>query len=493
MRLVLIALAGCSAAHSSRVTEPAAQVASSPYDIAVPPGYRIELAAEHLTSPAGIAFGDNRIFVVEAGGRLLELVDGQPRELATGDHAPWTGVAYHDHALYVAEGGAQDGGRIVRFDLDGGAQTVLVDNLPSLGEHHTNGPAVSSDGWVYFGQGTATNAGIADATSYDIPCRDVTLAGVNFDGTGAYLPRGIASEAGQVIRGQLPCSGAVMRVKTTGGPVELVAWGFRNPFGMALDRSTLYVTDNGYDTRGSRPVFGSADVLWKVEMSHWYGWPDYSEGRPLTAAFYSEGDGKPRGFVLAQHPETPPRPRAYLPVHSSADGLDFSHGEAFGFPGWAFIALSGDAVGREIVRVDPKTGDIAEFARNKPGSASLERPISVRFDPTGTALYVVDASRIWKIVKDAGAAPDEAAALIPATRGEVHGKRLFQRFCYQCHPGLGPTLAEKALAATAIRTQIRRGTGAMPAFGKDWLSDRQVEEIAEYVTTLEAAPAISLK
>jgi glucose/arabinose dehydrogenase len=389
------------------------------------------------------------------------------RELASGDHVPWNGVAYHDHALYVAEGGERDGGRIVRFDLDGdhvSKQTVLVDNLPSLGDHHTNGPVVASDGWVYFGQGTATNAGVVGPDNqqfgwlarnrdfHDTPCRDVTLTGVNFTSddplgqakvtTGAYLPYGTPSERGQVIKGQVPCNGAVMRVKTTGGPIELVAWGFRNPFGLALDRGTLYVTDNGYDMRGSRPVFGAADVLWKVEMSHWYGWPDYSEGRPLTASFYSEGGGKPAGFLLAQHPETPPEPAAYFPVHSSADGLDFSHGEAFGYPGWAFVALFGDMaptagkvlgpVGFDIMRVDPATGDLAEFARNrgdKPGPASqkhqrgFERPVAVRFDPSGAALYVVDfgvirmtdhgaepereSGRIWKIVKEARYASDD--------------------------------------------------------------------------------------
>jgi glucose/arabinose dehydrogenase len=457
------------------ISEPAAQQAKSaepsPFDIEVPRGFRVELVADKLTYPTGIAFGDKgHIYVVESGysygedfgtARLLELVDGKPRELAKGDHVPWTGVAYRDNALYVAEGGEQDGGRIVRFDLDGDTvknQTVLVDNLPSLGDHHTNGPVVASDGWVYFGQGTATNSGIVGTDDalfgwlprhpefHDIPCRDVTLAGLNFEAegktTGAYLPFGTPSEQGQVIKGQVPCSGAIMRVKTTGGPVELVAWGFRNPFGLALDRGTLFVTDNGYDTRGSRPVFGSADVLWKVEMSHWYGWPDYSEGRPLTASFYSESDGKPRGFLLAQHPETPPEPAAYFPVHSSADGIDFSHGEAFGYPGWAFVALFGDMaptagkvlapVGFEIVRVDPKTGDIAEFARNrgdKPGPASqkqqrgLERPVAVRFDPSGNALYVVDfgvirmtdkgaepqreTGRIWKIVKEARYASDD--------------------------------------------------------------------------------------
>jgi glucose/arabinose dehydrogenase len=426
-------LVGCSGGPSGGTLRTPATSAASAFDIEIPAGYRLELVAEQLEHPSGIAFGDKRTFAIESGAalsapRLVELVDGKVRELAAGDHAPWNGIAYRDGALYVAEGGQRDGGRILRFDLEGdhvAKQTVLVDDLPSLGDHHTTGPVVASDDWVYFGQGTATNAGVAGPdlrAIHDIPCRDVTLTGTNFDGTGAYLPYGTPSQAGQVIKGALPCNGAIMRVRTTGGPVELVAWGFRNPFGLALDNGALYVTDNGYDERGSRPVYGSADVLWHVEMSHWYGWPDYSEARPLTAAFYSKGPGKPRGFVLARHPEQPQQPRAYLPVHASAEGLDFAHGDAFGFPGSAFIAqfgaTGGDPVGFDVVRVDPKTGDITEFARNKGdrnGPASLahlrglERPVSVHFDPSGTALYVVDygavdateSGRIWRIVTEA--------------------------------------------------------------------------------------------
>jgi mono/diheme cytochrome c family protein len=87
----------------------------------------------------------------------------------------------------------------------------------------------------------------------------------------------------------------------------------------------------------------------------------------------------------------------------------------------------------------------------------------------------------------------QSAEVIPATRSELHGKRLFQKFCYQCHPGgsqgLGPALNDKPLPAAAIRTQIRAGVGAMPSFGKDWLTDQQVAEIADYVTTLHHAPA----
>lgn len=85
----------------------------------------------------------------------------------------------------------------------------------------------------------------------------------------------------------------------------------------------------------------------------------------------------------------------------------------------------------------------------------------------------------------------EAPDVIPATRDETHGKHLFQKFCYQCHPGgsqgLGPALDDRPLAEAAVRTQIRVGVGSMPSFDEDWLSDDQVAEIAEYVTTLHKA------
>src|SRR3546814_15500209 len=69
-----------------------------------------------------------------------------------------------------------------------------------------------------------------------------------------------------VVGGQVPCTGAIMRVRPSGGPPELVAWGFRNPFGLAFSSDgRLYVTDNGFDERGSRPVFGTGDLMYVIE------------------------------------------------------------------------------------------------------------------------------------------------------------------------------------------------------------------------------------
>jgi sugar lactone lactonase YvrE len=418
-----------------------------PGDVSVPKGYRIEVVTTGLTFPTGVALGDRgEIYLLESGysegdklmrPRLVEIDPkggGVLRTIATGEKGPWNGLSFDGGSFFVAENGGPDGGRIVRIGKDG-SRTVLVDKLPSTGDHQTDGPVVGADGFVYFGQGTATNSGVVGEDSlllgwlrehpdtHDIPCKDIVLKGTNFKSknpltedpddeavTGAFSSFGVATTPGQVMKGQVPCSGAVMRVPATGGKVELVAWGFRNPYGLAFaPDGRLYVTDNGYDMRGSRPVFGSADWMWRIEPGAWYGWPDFAEGRPLTMDWYAESRGDPKGFVLAEHPGTPPSPVALFPVHSSADGLDFSRSRAFGYAGHAFVALFGDMtpntgtvtapVGFMVQRVDPKTGVIEDFARNSGdekgpasdrGDGGLERPIAVRFDPTGTALYVVD-------------------------------------------------------------------------------------------------------
>lgn len=419
-------------------------------DVALPPGYSIETIASQLTLPTSITFDDRGdAYVTESGyaygevvtvPRLLRLQEGRaPQVIASGDNGPWTGVVFHGGAFYVAEGGVQRGGRILRITPEGKI-SALVEGLPSLGDHHTNGPAIGKDGYLYFGQGTATNSAVVGEDNadfgwlerhpefHDVPCRDVTLTGVNIEtnnpltpdtndrtSTGAYSRLGERTTAGQVIAGRVPCNGAVMRVPLTGGDVELVAWGFRNPFGLAFaPDGALYVTDNGYDDRGSRPVFGAADVLWRVQNGAWYGWPDFSESRPIFEDrrwgdhYRVPGKDTP-ARLLAQAPGVPPEPSALFPVHASADGFDFSRSAEFGYVGQPFVALFGDQspvvgktlepVGFKVVRVDLRTGVVHDFATNRSAQAGpasklrsggFERPLAARFDPSGRSLYVVD-------------------------------------------------------------------------------------------------------
>ena len=73
--------------------------------------------------------------------------DGRSTVIAEGDHAPWTGVTFHDGAFYVAQGGADGGGgRIVRIDKDGKI-TPLIDKSPIDG-HHTRMAPSSPHGMI---------------------------------------------------------------------------------------------------------------------------------------------------------------------------------------------------------------------------------------------------------------------------------------------------------------------------------------------------------
>lgn len=415
-------------------------------DIAVPVEYEIEAVATGLNFPTSITFDDEgRPYITESGysygeewavSRLLRLNDdGQTEVIAAGGiNGPWTGSDYSDGNFYITEGGHLTGGRILKIDPDG-EKTILLDSLPSFGDHHTNSP-VFRDGYIYFGQGTATNSGVVGNDSaefgwlkrnpdfHDIPCEDITLTGQNFktdeilnEGsdekvfTGAYSPFGVPTEEGQVIEGRLPCSGAVMRIPVEGGPVELVAWGLRNPFGLAWSPDgRLFATDNGYDDRGSRPVWGTGDLLWEIEPGTWYGWPDFSGHHSLTDSDEYKVPGKAAiEPLLARYPNEPPEPSAIFGVHSSANGMDFSSNEDFGYEGEVFIAQFGDMapgvgkvlspVGFKVIKADVSTGVIEDFAvnmgsRNGPAtwldSGGLERPVDVKFDPEGCALYIVD-------------------------------------------------------------------------------------------------------
>ncbi|HLN54428.1 MAG TPA: PQQ-dependent sugar dehydrogenase [Bacteroidales bacterium] len=432
-------------------------------DIALPSGYSIEIAAKNLTFPTGITFDDAGVpYVTESGYSYGEVFtepklvkinnDGTVATIASGKNGPWNGVWFQDGFFYVAEGGEMEGGRILKIDLKGSI-TPLIEGLPSRGDHHTNGPVVH-DGYIYFGQGTATNSGIAGEDNYkfgwlkrnpdfhDIPCKDIRLAGVNYQSdnvlkegskesvvTGAFSSYGTKSDTGQVIRGTIPCSGSVMRIPAKGGKPELVAWGFRNPYGLAFDnKGRLYVTENGYDDRGSRPVWGAGDNLWRVEKGKWYGWPDYSAGHPLYQGILTvPGKGKPLR-LLAEDPGVPPHPLASMGVHSSSNGFDFSRSKDFGFEGEAFVAQFGDMspdvgkvekpVGYKVVRVNVETGIINDFALNRKKNApaskiktgGLERPNAVRFSPDGRSMYIVDFGIL--LTSEKGPKPIEGTGVI---------------------------------------------------------------------------------
>ena len=72
----------------------------------------------------------------------------------------------------------------------------------------------------------------------------------------------------------------------------------------------------------------------------------------------------------------------------------------------------------------------------------------------------------------------------------ARGEQVFAARCHQCHPGgaggLAPPINDKPLPVALIKTQVRKGLGAMPAFGDAEVSDEDLDAIAKYLKALRS-------
>jgi glucose/arabinose dehydrogenase len=415
----------------------------------LPAGFVVEVVASGLVYPTSIEFDDKgTIYVAEAGfaygdpaspARIARLVPAgggraRPELVVDGLSGPVTDILWHRGRLYVSQRGKIS-------VLEKGGVRDLVDDLPSLGDHHNNQMSVGPDGKIYFGQGTATNSGVVGMDNFqfgwlkkypdvcDYPAYPVTLAGgegttfetpdpialfrekkVREVRTGAFHPFGKSDKEGTKLLGRVRANGTILRMNPDGTDLEVYAWGLRNPFGVRWGPDKqLYVTDAGFDERGSRPIANAPDCLWAIKKGAWYGWPDYAGGVPVTDERFRPAKGPAPHFLLKDHPKVE-KPLMTLPPHTGGAKFDFSPGGAFG-KGMVYVALWGDmtpATGKATKHPGP---GVARFstATLKPepffgvqkdalgtkgfehaATAGPRRPVAVRFSPKGDALYVVD-------------------------------------------------------------------------------------------------------
>ena len=392
----------------------------------------LELVADGFSFPTSLVVApEGDLYVAEAGlpfggaapgGKIWRVqADGTRACLLAGLRQPVNGLTYHAGALYVSEGGHP--GRISRVELDG-TQTVILDNLPGPGNYHTNMVAFGPDGWLYFAQGAMTNLGIVGLDAYelgwlrrlphqhDLPGYPVTLVGTNVETanplisatdatiqTGAFVPFGTSTTAGQRIPAAFPATSAVMRCRPDGTGLELVAWGVRNGFALGfLPDGLLLVVDQGADDRGSRPIGNAPDLLFEVHPGRWYGWPDFIGAVPVTDPRFVPTRGPAPQFLLANHDElpSPEHPLLEFPPHVAAVKFAVAPANHPTFPGHLFIALFGDEapmtapaetprVGRSLARIDP-----ADWSLHPVVTGPLHRPIDVAFTVDGSALYILD-------------------------------------------------------------------------------------------------------
>ncbi|HEV7331724.1 MAG TPA: PQQ-dependent sugar dehydrogenase [Flavisolibacter sp.] len=443
----------------------------------VPAGYKVEVFMKDLIWPSSVEFDEaGNMYVAEAGyvygdpfapAQVLCITPGgQITRYADGLNGPVTDILWHKGQLYVSHKG-----KISVVEQNGNVKD-LVTGLPSHGDHFNNQMTVGLDGKIYFGQGTATNSGVVgldNAYPYvwlllhpdvsDIPAKDVRLSGESFltpqpnnvlsrQGrltsfwkdvtyavtsvfnrnkaksmlvrTRAFQPFG---EKEREVKGQVKASGTILRMNTDGSGLEVYAWGLRNPYGVLWGPDgQLYVTDNAYDERGSRPVANAKDNIWQIKQGAWYGWPDYSSGIPVTDPQFRSERGPKLKFLMKEHPPVE-QPWLVRPENAAATKFDFSTNAAFGYKGQMFLAefgsgtpLTGDPNlnGYTVIRIDPATKEAHPFLSNKVKgpdgkeyvtTAGPRHPVEAKFSPDGKTLYVVDIGVIGFALASAGPFP----------------------------------------------------------------------------------------
>lgn len=408
-------------------------------------GYHVHMITDQLSAPVGIAVGDrDQLFVAEAGTspgtqpRVLAVHGPKSRKTLAADFpAPLTGLAWHKGKLYVAYRGGVD-----VLDPATGLHHPILSNLPALGDYPNGSLAIGPDNLLYLGIGAATNAGVVGVDNIDrgwvklhpeardIPCSDITVRGTNFSvfnpltpdpqdmaATGAFSAFGTTTARLQAIPGALPCTGAILRANLDGTNLTLVAWGLRYPAGLAFgpDRQ-LYATVQGFEDRGSRPISGDRDYLYRIDQGRWYGWPDFAGGTPVTAQQFQK-PSMPVTALLATLPGEPPAPVTRFPPGSNPVGLTFPS-DRFGTRGEALVTLIGPA-GGGVARVNPRTGMVSPFAsRSQPGAL----PVSMAAAPNGS-IYLADQGEAISSAPAAGSRPGTGSVWRITPSRPAHGTR----------------------------------------------------------------------
>lgn len=223
-----------------------------------------EFAASAFSGPVSMAFDSRgRLFVGTYPGRILILLDNdddgvvdEVKTFATGVQIP-LGLEFRANGdLFVTSNLLGGVGRIMRLrDLDGDdvadEKTIILDGLPSEGDHQTDKLKFGPDGLLYFAQGSSTDNGTAD------PGRPV----------------------------ERPLNASILRIDVDNPQVSVFASGLRNAFGMAFhpENGQLFTTDGGSGevcVTGACPEDHSPpeEVNWVVQDGN-YGFPA-CEGTP---------------------------------------------------------------------------------------------------------------------------------------------------------------------------------------------------------------------
>lgn len=262
---VLLLIAAYSS-HSTAQTRPVTIARGFEFNVFADPE-RVPEFSFAFSGPTALAFDSRgRLFVATYAGKILILIDNdddgsvdQVKTFVSGIPVP-LGLEFRGEGELFATSNVLGGpGRIVRLcDTDGDDVAdeiaVLLDGLPSEGDHQTDRLKFGPDGLLYFGQGSSTDSG----------------------------------EPKEGRPPERPLNAKILRFDVEAQTLSVFASGLRNPFGMAFhpENGALFATDGGSGELCTFPPCPDQpapldEVNWVVEGGN-YGFPS-CEGTPSSS------------------------------------------------------------------------------------------------------------------------------------------------------------------------------------------------------------------
>jgi len=323
-----------------------------------------EFAASAFSGPVSLAFDSRgRLFVGTFSGKILIMIDtdedgrvDQIKTFATRLVQP-LGLEFRANGdLFLTSNPLGGAGRIMRLrDTNGDdvadETTIILDGLPSQGDHQTDRLKFGPDGLLYFGQGSATDNGTPD------PGRP----------------------------GEQLYNASVLRIDVDNPAINVVATGLRNPFGMAFhpESGQLFTTDGGSGELGEFPDNSPLEEInWIVPGGH-YGFPG-CEGTPVAGKPECAGVRAPIATFI---PHLTPTSIAFYTGPQAGDSANqmlvtlFKHLPGQGGDLQRFILTGSAATGFQTTRVQPS---IIEFGLIDPNDG----PVDTAIDPISGDIYV---------------------------------------------------------------------------------------------------------
>ncbi len=312
------AVAATAAVPASPPTPPPATPAPALSDPG-PFSYDLSTVASGLKVPWALAFApDGGLWFTERGGQVRVFRNGSliPAPALTlsvvsrpGCEGGLLGLDLRGGAAYLyytRQGGTGLANRVSRFTVSGDRlvdERVLLDGIPAGDCYHDGGRLkVGPDGLLYF----TTGEGYVAARATD--------------------------------PGNL--SGKVMRMNVDGSGLEMFAWGFRNPQGLAWDPAgRLYVSNNG--PTGDLGLCCHDEVDAVLQARSFFGWPAWA-GTVRT------------GFVAGGLPDRVPPVAESGTATWAPSGLAFFAASRSERPALFMAELRGEALRRLVINpADP--------------------------------------------------------------------------------------------------------------------------------------------